>query len=319
MPDAINNSSAGALSDKSLKRFFGLPRRTTLRPRPFEYYAPSTVNEALTLLSSKEEAKVLAGGQSLVTLMKLRLAAPMTLIDINGIRELAHIHEEGGVITVGALTRYDQLAESSLIREKVPLLAEAASLVADQQVRNRGTIGGSLAHADPSADLPTACTAADAKIVTMSLNGSRSIEMSGFFRDYFITALREDEIVKEVRISIPPQRSGSAYLKLTRGHNDFAIVSVAAQLTVDNNHLCEAVNIVFGGVAPTPLHAKETERLLKNRKPNDNLLNEAAQVAANGLSPTSDIRASADYKLEMAKVLTKRALKTSLDRAMGRV
>jgi len=251
--------------------------------------------------------------------MKLRLASPKVLIDMNGIAELAHIREESGAIAVGALTRYDQLAESNLIREKVPLLAEAASMVADQQVRNRGTIGGSLAHADPSADLPTACTAADAKIVTMSLNGSRTLEISDFFRDYFITALRADEIVKEVRIPIPSQRSGSAYLKLTRGHNDFAIVSVAAKLTVDNNQRCEAVNVVFGGVAPTPLHARETEILLRNHKPDESTLNDAAQLATRGVSPTSDIRASAEYKLEMVKDLTKRALKTSLDRATGSV
>jgi carbon-monoxide dehydrogenase medium subunit len=288
-----------------------------LRPRPFEYYAPHTLNEALSLLSLREEAKVLAGGQSLITLMKLRLAAPKALIDINGIADLAYIREANGSINVGALTRHDQLAESRLIRERVSALAEAASVVADQQVRNRGTIGGSLAHADPGADLPTVCTALDARILAASLNDSRSISISDFFLDYFRTALREDEIVKEIQIPIPPPRSGSAYLKFTRGHNDFAVVSVATQLTVDADNLCQGGNIVLGGVAATPLHAKQAESLLRNGKLEANLLSAAAEAAAKGLSPTSDIRASAEYKLHLVEALTRRALETSLGRAKG--
>ncbi len=193
-----------------------------MRPRSFEYFAPSSLHEALTLLSTTEDAKILAGGQSLITIMKLRLAAPNALIDINGLTELSYIREEDGVIAIGALTRHDQLSRDRMIQEKFPLLAEAASLIADQQVRNRGTIGGSLAHADPTADLPTACMALNANLIIRNEHGSRSVASNDFFRDFFTTALKQDEIIQEVRIPIPPPRSGGAYAKLAKGHGDFA-------------------------------------------------------------------------------------------------
>lgn len=269
------------------------------------------------MLSSKEEAKILAGGQSLITLMKLRLASPKALIDINGVGELTQIREENGAIAVGALTRHDQLARNSIIREKSPLLAEAASVIADQQVRNRGTIGGSLAHADPTADLPTACTAIGGTIIAASVNGSRSIESSDFFRDYFTTSLRQDEIIKEVRVPIPPPGSGGAYLKLSKGQNDFAVVAVAVQVTIDGDDVCRTASVVLGGVAPTPVHAEETERFLVGRRLEDRVVEEGAQKAADRLSPPSDIRGSAEYRLEMAKSVTKRAVGLSASRARG--
>src|SRR5208337_5640398 len=230
------------------------PKRQSLRPRAFEYCAPSSLSEAVSLLHSRDEAKILAGGQSLIILMKLRLASAKMLIDINHIAELTQIRKENDTIVVGALVRHDQIANSSLIRETCLLISEAAGVIADQQVRNRGTIGGSLAHADPTADLPTACTAARAKVVTANLNGSRSIGSADFFRGYYTTSLEQDEIVREVRIPIPPPRSGGSYLKLSKGHNDFAIVAVASQLTLDNEDVCRAVSVVLGGIAPTPVH-----------------------------------------------------------------
>lgn len=225
-----------------------------MRPRAFEYYAPSSLSEAVSLLHSRDEAKILAGGQSLISLMKLRLASAKTLIDINDLAELTQIRKEDGVIVVGALARHDQIANSGLIRETCFLMSEAASVIADQQVRNRGTIGGSLAHADPTADLPTACTAARAKVVTASVSGSRSIESAEFFRGYYNTALERDEIIQEIRIPVPPPRSGSSYLKLSKGHNDFAIVAVGSLLTFDSDNICRAASVVLGGVAPTPIH-----------------------------------------------------------------
>jgi len=250
-------------------------------------------------------------------LMKLRLATPRTLIDINTIPQLTRIREESGQIAVGALTRHDQLASSEIIRRKCLLLAEAANVIADQQVRNRGTVGGSLAHADPTADLPTACTATGATIVTASMKGSRSIKSDEFFNDYFTTALRPDEIIQEVRIPIPPPRSGGAYLKLTKGHGDFAIVAVAAQLTIDSDQICKAASVVLGGVAPTPFHAKDTERFLIGRRLDNRVIEEGSQKASEALTPPSDIRASAEYRLEMAKALTKRAVGLSASRAHG--
>ncbi len=293
--------------------------RTALRPRPFEYYAPSSISEVLNLLRSREEAKILAGGQSLVTLMKLHLTSPKVLIDINGIPELSQIREEDGTIIIGALARHDQIASNSVIREKCLLVAEAANLIADQQVRNRGTIGGSLAHADPTADLPTACTAVDATIVATSVQGSREIKSTDFFRDYFTTSLQQDEIVREVRIPIPPPRSGGVYLKLTKGHNDFAVVSVAAQMVFDRDRVCRSASVVLGGIAPIPQHAVETERYVVGRTLGEEAVKEGAQKAAEGLRPPSDIRASSEYRLEMCRVLTGRALKACVSRASGGV
>jgi CO/xanthine dehydrogenase FAD-binding subunit len=290
-----------------------------LRPRPFEYYAPSSIGEVLNLLNSEQEAKILAGGQSLVTLMKLHLASPKTLIDINGIPELSEIREERGTITIGALTRHDQIAKSHIIREKCLLVAEAAGQIADQQVRNRGTIGGSLAHADPTADLPTACTAVGATVVAISVEGSREIKSDDFFRDYFTTSLRQDEVLREVRIPVSPPRTGGAYVKLTKGHNDFAVVSVAAQISLDGNRVCTDASVVLGGVAPTPRHAVETERYLAGRKLGEEAIKEGSQRAAEGLRPPSDIRASSEYRVEMSRVLAERALKECMNRASGGV
>jgi carbon-monoxide dehydrogenase medium subunit len=275
------------------------------------------LSEALNLLISKEGAKILAGGQSLITLMKLRLTAPQVLIDINSVPELTYLREENGSIVLGALVRHDQLATSKLIREKCPLLTDAASVIADQQVRNRGTIGGSLAHADPSADLPTACTALGATVVAASLKGSRSIKLADFFTDYFTTSLRQDEIIKEVQIPLPPANSGGAYLKLTKGHNDFALVAVAAQLTIDSDDICKAASVVLGGVAPTPYQAVNAEAFLTGRRLDRKVIEEGAQKASEGLEPPSDFRASAEYRLETAVILTRRALESAFSRAHG--
>jgi carbon-monoxide dehydrogenase medium subunit len=271
----------------------------------------------LDLAGSIEGAKILAGGQSLITLMKLRLAAPAALIDINRVPELTYVREQNGLIVLGALIRHDQLATSRLVREKFPLLTDAATVIADQQVRNRGTIGGSLAHADPSADLPTACTALDATVIAASLKGSRSIRLSNFFTDYFTSSLREGEIIKEVQIPSPPPNSGGAYVKLTKGHNDFALVAVAAQLTLDSDDVCRAASVVLGGVAPTPHHAVDAEAFVTGRRLDHGAIDEGARKASEGLEPPSDFRASAEYRLEMAEILTRRAMETAVNRAHG--
>jgi CO/xanthine dehydrogenase FAD-binding subunit len=249
--------------------------------------------------------------------MKLRLASPEALIDINGLGELSSIREEKGVVVIGALTRHDQLAGNPIVRAKLPLLAEAASMIADQQVRNRGTIGGSLAHADPAADLPTACTAADATIVTASLNGSRSIKSTDFFQSYLTTSLGENEMIREIHVPAAPPRSGSAFLKLTKGHNDFAVVAVAAQVTLDMDRVCRAASLVLGGVASTPIHAHQSEKLLVGSRVDDEAIGEAAEMAPDGLKPISDLHASSEYRVEMMKLQTKKALRKAADRAQG--
>jgi carbon-monoxide dehydrogenase medium subunit len=249
--------------------------------------------------------------------MKLRLVAPNTLIDINGITELDYIREDNGAIAIGALARHDQLSRDTIIQEKFQLLAEAASLIADQQVRNRGTIGGSLAHADPTADLPTACMALNASIITRSENGSRAVASSEFFRDFFTTELKQDEIIKEVRIPIPPPRSGGTYTKLAKGHSDFALVAVAAQTSLGSGDLCNAISVVVGGVGSTPTHATETEKLLMGHVVDDQLIGQASLKAAEGLSPSPDFRATSELKLKLVTTLTEATLRTAVRRARG--
>jgi carbon-monoxide dehydrogenase medium subunit len=273
--------------------------------------------EALNLLSNTEDSKIMAGGQSLLTLMKLRLTSPGSLIDINRITQLSYIREEMGVIAIGSLTRHDQLARSQLIQKQCILLAEAAGVIADQQVRNRGSIGGSIAHADPSADLPTACTALNADINVRNRNGSRTIASKDFFIDFFTTALRTDEIIEEVRIPTPPSGSGGAYAKLTKGHNDFALVSVAAQCLLGADGTCENVNVVLGGVASKPTHAAETEETLRHQRIDKRLIHEAASKASTGLTPTRDPRTTQESKVKMIRTLTERTLQTAFDRARG--
>jgi len=268
------------------------------------------------LLRSKEDSKILAGGQSLVSMMKLRLASPKTLIDINGLSQLSYIREENGAIAIGALTRHNQLAKSSLIRETLPLLADAASVIADQQVRNRGTIGGTLAHADPNADLPVAVLASHGTIIVESANGSRNVKCADFLVDFFTTALSQDEIIREIRIPIAMPRSGSAYLKLSRGHNDFALVSAAALITIDER-TCKSASVVLGGVASVPRHATAAEEILTQHKIDDDLIERSAQKATEGLSPPYDVHGSAEFKLKMTAALTGRVIKASLNRALG--
>jgi CO/xanthine dehydrogenase FAD-binding subunit len=264
-----------------------------------------------------EDTKILAGGQSLLSLMKLRLAAPKALIDINGVAGLTDIKEEDGSILVGSMTRHDQLTQNATIRSRIPLLADAANVIADQQVRDRGTIGGSLVHADPAADLPTACKALGATLTAVSREKSRTIAVDDFFKDYFTTTLEVGEIVTEIRIPIPKPGSGGSYLKLTKGHNDFAIVSVAAQLTFDDDFICRDSHIVLGGVASTPIHATETERRFRDRKLDSNLVREGAEKAAEGLNPVADFRVSAEHRIKMTKMLTVNAIERAIERARG--
>ena len=286
-----------------------------MRPAPFEYFVPSSLREALELLSKVKDAKILAGGQSLLTLMKLRLTAPASLIDINRIPGLNYIREEAGWIIIGALTRHVQLASDPLIRRKCILLSEAANVIADQQVRNRGSIGGSLAHADPSADLPTACTALGAELKATSKNGTRTIAAKDFFQDFFTTTLSQREILEEIRLPVPPPRSSGAYTKLTKGHNDFALVAVATQCSLDPEDGCESINVVVGGVTSKPTHATETERSLLYKRIDDHLIHEAAMKADFAIDPIPDPRASSEMKRTIIRAMGERALKTAFSRA----
>ncbi len=273
------------------------------------------MNEAIKLLHDKEDSKVLAGGQSLLALMKLRLAAPAALVDITQVKdELAYIKKEKAHLAVGALTPHDHLEHNKVVGSLFPILVDSASKIGDQQIRNRGTVGGSCCHADPAADLPTAFLALDPKFVVRGTKGQRSIPSSDFFVDTFTTAVKKDEILTEIRIPYLPKRSGSAYIKHSRREGDFAIVGVGVALTVGPKNVCKDMRISLGAVAPTPIRAKSAEKHLKGKKLNDQTIAEGAEEANAEADPPSDMHGSREYRLEMIKVFTRRAVKLALSR-----
>lgn len=287
-----------------------------MKPPPLHYNAPSTLDEALQLLRDLgDDAKVLAGGQSLMPLLNMRLARPRHLVDINGIGELDYVRptDEGG-LALGALVRHRTLEHAPVIAERVPLLAEAAPLIGDRIVRYRGTIGGSIAHADPVAELPTLAVALDAQLVIGSRSGTRTVPASDFFLGPLTTVLEPDELLVEVHF--PPQPSGTshAFLELARQHGAFAIVSVAASLTFDDGHIAGA-RLAVGGAAPTSIRGSAAENLLRGEAPSKALFAEAAQRVAVACEPTSDVHGTEEYRREMAEVYTRRALALAAQRA----
>jgi aerobic carbon-monoxide dehydrogenase medium subunit len=286
-----------------------------LYPKKFDYFLPSSLNEAIKLLHDKEDSKVLAGGQSLLALMKLRLAAPSALIDITQVKDdLVYIKREKRHLAVGALTPHDQLENDKGVQKLFPILVDAASKIGDQQIRNRGTVGGSCCHADPAADLPTAFLALDTRFVTRGTRGRRSIPSSEFFVDTFTTAVKKDEILTEIQVPYLPRRSGSAYIKHSRREGDFAIVGVGVALTVGPKNVCNDVRISLGAVAPTPIRAKSAEKYLKGKKLDEATIVAGAEKANAESDPPSDMHGSREYRLDMIKVFTKRAIKLALSR-----
>ncbi|MBI2159725.1 MAG: xanthine dehydrogenase family protein subunit M [Candidatus Rokubacteria bacterium] len=288
-------------------------------PAAFEYHAPGSIGEATALLVKfGDEAKVLSGGQSLIPLMKLRLAGPRHLVDINGIPDLAYIREADGFLRIGALTRESELEESDLVRTRYPLLHDTCQVIADPLVRNLATIGGNLAHGDPANDHPATMLALGAEVVAIGRKGERRIPIASFFTGPFATALGPDEILVEVRVPIPPPRSGGAYLKLERKVGDFATAAVAVQLALGANGACEQVGIGLTNVGLTPIKAGQAEAALKGKRPDDKAIQRAAQLAADASQPSEDLRGPVEYKKDLVRVLTARALKRALERAGGR-
>jgi carbon-monoxide dehydrogenase medium subunit len=288
-------------------------------PAAFEYHAAKNLDEALRLLARHgDEAKLLAGGHSLLPLMKLRLAAPRYVIDIGGLRGLDYIREENGKIAIGGLTTHAAIERSELLREKCPLLPETAREIGDVQVRNFGTIGGSLAHADPAADYPAAVLALDADVVATSSSGTRTIRITEFFVDMLTTQLRPGEILTEVRVPALGKRTGTAYAKLHQPASGFAVVGAAALMNVDAQGKIEQVALGMTGVAPKAYRARQVEETLAGKKATSKLFEEAARHAANGDDVLADIHASAEYRREMAAVFARRALERALARATGK-
>ena len=288
-------------------------------PAAFEYHAPKSLEEALRLLERHgDEAKLLAGGHSLLPLMKLRLASPRFVIDLGKLRGMSYIREEGDKIAIGAMTTHAEVAASELLASKCSLMAETAAEIGDAQVRNRGTIGGSMAHADPAADYPAAILALDAEIVAANTGGNRTIPARDFFVDMLTTQLRPGEIVTQVRVPKLNPRIGTAYCKLAQPASGFAVVGVAAKIVLGTGGKIESAAIGVTGLAPKPYRADSVEAALKNQKTSDKLFADAAKSVADGVEPLGDLSASGEYRREMAIVFTRRALAQAAASATGK-
>jgi aerobic carbon-monoxide dehydrogenase medium subunit len=285
-------------------------------PPAFEYLRPKTIPEAITLLEQHgEDAKILSGGQSLIPMMKLRIARPAYLIDINRIAGLSYIKEEGGFLKIGGLTREAEVEASPLIRSKYPILIDTAHVIADPQVRNLATVAGNLAHGDPANDHPATMLALGAQVVATGARGERVIPIEEFFLSLFSTALQPGEILTEIRIPVPQERSGGAYFKLERKVGDFATAAVAAQVTVDDKGIAKKVGIGLTNVGATPIKARKAEDFLRGKKLDEANIRQAAQLAADDARPSSDLRGPAEYKKGLVKELAKRALSRAAERA----
>ena len=287
-------------------------------PAPFDYHAPKTLSEAVALLGRyRDEAKVLSGGQSLLPLLKIRLGQAAHLVDIGKIPGLEYIKEEGGYLKIGGRTRESVLERSDLIRSKYPILADTTAVIADPLVRNLATVGGNLAHGDPANDHPATMLALGALIVATGPKGERTIPAGEFFTGLFTTALALDEILTEIRIPVPPPKSGGAYVKLERKVGDFATAAAAAQITLGRDGTIERAGIALTNAGPTPVKASDAEAYLKGKKPDAAAIAEASRRVSQAASPSADRRGSVEYKREMARVLTARALKKAVQRAGG--
>jgi carbon-monoxide dehydrogenase medium subunit len=277
-------------------------------PAAFDYVVPRTLPEAVAeLVKHGQEAKVLAGGHSLIPLMKLRLSTPSFLVDIGRIGNLSYIREEDGHIAIGALTSHHDIEFSELLKNKVPLLASAATQIGDPQVRNRGTIGGAAAHADPNGDFPACLLALDAEFKVVGARGERSIAARDFFVDTFTSSLEPSEILREIRIATPPQGSMGTYLKFSRRSQDWAIVAVAAQVRMSGHEVTQAA-VALTGMGNRPIRASGVEEALRGKAAHDEDLRNAAARAAEGTDPPQDLNGSPDYRRHLAQVLTRRAL-----------
>jgi carbon-monoxide dehydrogenase medium subunit len=290
-----------------------------LIPGSFDYLAAHSINEAVALLDQHgEDAKVLAGGQSLIPLLRFRLASPAILIDINRIDGLEYLREMNGTLHIGALTRESELDNSSLIRERYPILFETSAVVADPVVRNWATVGGNIAHADPANDHPATMLAMGARIVAVGPTGERVLPIEEFFTDIpFETALHPNELLTEIRVPAPVQGSGGAYVKLERKVGDYAIAGVAAYITLDTNRNVSYAGIGLTHVGQAPIKARDAEQSLLGKPLNDTSIHQAADLAAAATQPISDTRGPAEYKRDMVRTLTVRALRKALARATG--
>lgn len=281
-------------------------------PAQFDYARANTLDEALTLLAQNEDAKILAGGHSLIPAMKFRLTQPPLLVDIGRIKDLAYIREEDGQIRIGAATTHYQIESSDLLKQICPLLPDCAAHIGDVQVRNKGTIGGSVAHADPAGDWPAAIVALNAEMIAVSKNGERAIKADDFFLDLLTTALEPGEILREIRINRTNGRSGQAYVKMHHPASGFAVVGVAANLTLDANGNCERAGIGITGISSKAYRPTAVESLLSGAMLNEQMITSIAAHASDGVDINGDLFASADYRRHLAAVYTRRAIQAAM-------
>ena len=287
-------------------------------PASFGYIAARSIEEALELVARHgEEGKLLAGGHSLIPAMKLRLASPRTLIDLGTVPGLSGVRADGHHLVIGALTVHADIAASDLVRKHVPGLADAASVIGDLQVRNRGTIGGSVAHADPAADLPVILTALDASFIAQSRAGTRAIAVDDFFTDFYATALDANEILTEIRVPIPASGSGTAYAKLPHPASGYVVVSAGALVTRQASGSCAGIRVALGGLGSGPIRAVATEMELQGKPLTSQIIAAAAAKAAEETDPDDDSYASADYKRHVATVYARKAIAAAAERAKG--
>lgn len=290
-----------------------------MKPSPFAYHRAASVDDAVVWLGRYGgDGKVLAGGQSLVPLMNFRLAAPAALIDINGVGALSYIRRTNGTLSIGALTRQSDIEDSGLVAEACPLLSQATRLIGHRTVRNRGTIGGSLAHADPVGEYPASLVALDGEVVTRGPDGERTIPARDLFLTVCTTSLGPCELVTEVRVPVLPPGTGSAFLEQSRRHGDYAIVGVAAAMTVDEDGTCRDARLALAGVGGTPLRCDHAEAALRGTRLDEPAIAAAARASAAAADPTDDLHATAQYRRAMVEVYVKRALRLARARS-GRV
>ena len=289
-----------------------------MKPPRFEYAAPEKLDEAVALLSQHgDRAKVLAGGQSLVPLLNFRLARPEMLVDVNRVTELAYVRPVQSSVAIGALTRQHTLERAEVIRTKLPIVAEACRLIGHLPIRHRGTVGGSLAHADPASELPAVMVALEAEMTVTRRGGRRTIPAEQFFTGMLTTALAPDELLTEIRVPGLPPRTGGAFIEIARRAGDFALVGVAALVTLDDAGRVSRARLALCGAGPTPIRAREAERVLVGERPDGRALDEAVDRLTAATDPPSDIHASAAFRKKLARHVGRQALELAARRAGG--
>lgn len=295
-------------------------------PAPFDYHAPRTLDEAIALLGRLgESAKILAGGQSLIPAMRFRLATPEVLVDLGRIGDLSYVEERGDYLAIGAMAREQALEASPVVAASYPLLHDTAQVIADPLVRNKATVGGNLAHADPANDHPATMLAYGAEVIARGASGTRTIPIDDLFVGLFTTSLGPGEILTEVRVPRPGKACGGAYLKVERKVGDYAVAAVAVQLEIDpprggqarSGAVIRHIRIGLTNVSPVPMRAQAAEAALTGREPSDDALEAAGQAAAAACDPSADLRGQVDYKRDLIRVLTKRAVRRAVERAQG--